>query len=577
MKRIFRNVILSAVIITTVFGTYSATAANIHPHYTGADVGFSSTALPFENPVTTLDVDEDTLPQSYSSRDLNYLTPVRNQQNTESCWAFGSLATLEALLIKNGKLTPEESQWLSVAHMDAWGTPRSDTTGWQRTYKVSPGYPYIALGYLTSWSGAVKDSLYPFTSPFEDVKIDDPENVKYGVSGVMYIDGTDPETIKKCIMDYGAVSANYNSTSKFLSNDQTSHYCPTKQTSVSGHSISVVGWDDNYSKDNFLTQSLLTQPTEEDKANGITEPYYKEYSPQNDGAWLCKNSWGSNNSLGGYFWISYEDYYVFSDSFGPSYCITDFVSRAEYNNIYQVEKFGATYEFTYLSDPAFKINSQNNVFINVLDFSRDEECIDKVVFETTSIGAKYDLYYIPYDETAQSPTEDTSLWTEIGSGTVPYSGYICDDIENFDINKGKACIGVRIDATGTEELSGVGISEWLNVAGDKRVFTTDAKSGVSYIYYKGIMDDVMDFYSDMLNDTEGGNLVIKAITTKQSNLMGDANLDREVNVADVTFIQKFINKEFDLEENALINADFNKDGKVNIKDCTAIQKFIAQI
>ena len=78
-------------------------------------------------------------------------------------------------------------------------------------------------------------------------------------------------------------------------------------------------------------------------------------------------------------------------------------------------------------------------------------------------------------------------------------------------------------------------------------------------------------------DEEGGNFVIKAITTKQSNLMGDANLDREVNVADVTFIQKFINKEFDLEENALINADFNKDGKVNIKDCTAIQKFIAQI
>ena len=33
--------------------TYSATAANIHPHYTGADVGFSSTALPFEFFVAT--------------------------------------------------------------------------------------------------------------------------------------------------------------------------------------------------------------------------------------------------------------------------------------------------------------------------------------------------------------------------------------------------------------------------------------------------------------------------------------------------------------------------------------------
>ena len=64
MKRILKTVMISVVTITTVFGTYSATAANIHPHYTGADVGFSSTALPFENPVTTLEVDESTLPRS---------------------------------------------------------------------------------------------------------------------------------------------------------------------------------------------------------------------------------------------------------------------------------------------------------------------------------------------------------------------------------------------------------------------------------------------------------------------------------------------------------------------------------
>ena len=89
--------------------------------------------------------------------------------------------------------------------------------------------------------------------------------------------------------------------------------------------------------------------------------------------------------------------------------------------------------------------------------------------------------------------------------------------------------------------------------------------------------DVMDFYYDYFRDEEGGNFVIKAITTKQSNLIGDANLDKEVNVADVTFIQKYINREFDLDGFGLDNADFNGDGKVNIKDCTAIQKFIANI
>ncbi len=52
-----------------------------------------------------------------------------------------------------------------------------------------------------------------------------------------------------------------------------------------------MGWDDNYSKDNF-------------NAN---------IRPSKNGAWLIKNSWGDYNSEGGYFWISYEDKTLMSD------------------------------------------------------------------------------------------------------------------------------------------------------------------------------------------------------------------------------------------------------------------------
>ena len=51
------------------------------------------------------------------------------------------------------------------------------------------------------------------------------------------------------------------------------------------HAILIVGWDDNYSRDNFRDNN----------------------KPKNDGAWLVKNSWGNYNDEGGYFWISYED------------------------------------------------------------------------------------------------------------------------------------------------------------------------------------------------------------------------------------------------------------------------------
>ena len=52
------------------------------------------------------------------------------------------------------------------------------------------------------------------------------------------------------------------------------------------HDIRLVGWDDNFSKSNFMPG----------------------YQPPSDGAWLVRNSWGYNGyGQNGYFWLSYED------------------------------------------------------------------------------------------------------------------------------------------------------------------------------------------------------------------------------------------------------------------------------
>ena len=37
-----------------------------------------------------------TIPTSYDSRSYNYLPPVRNQGNYETCWTFASIAPIEA-------------------------------------------------------------------------------------------------------------------------------------------------------------------------------------------------------------------------------------------------------------------------------------------------------------------------------------------------------------------------------------------------------------------------------------------------------------------------------------------------
>ena len=68
------------------------------------------------------------------------------------------------------------------------------------------------------------------------------------------------------------MSVSYYHTSSCSSTDNVSYYCPQKQAD-SNHSVTLIGWDDNYSKENFTTQ------------------------PPEDGAWLCKNQLGKSSEM----------------------------------------------------------------------------------------------------------------------------------------------------------------------------------------------------------------------------------------------------------------------------------------
>ncbi len=63
------------------------------------------------------------------------------------------------------------------------------------------------------------------------------------------------------------------------------------------HAVSIIGWDDNFSRYNFPSNLGVTQ----------------------DGAWLVLNSWGNTWGNGdGTFWISYQDAFVETDNFAIS-------------------------------------------------------------------------------------------------------------------------------------------------------------------------------------------------------------------------------------------------------------------
>ena len=79
------------------------------------------------------------------------------------------------------------------------------------------------------------------------------------------------------------------------------------------HEVALVGWDDNYSKENFLI------------------------TPPGDGAWIIKNSWNTTWGKNGYGYISYYDRGIFNYTYTVGFVIENTES---YTTNYQTDLSG---------------------------------------------------------------------------------------------------------------------------------------------------------------------------------------------------------------------------------------------
>lgn len=526
-------VILALILVLSL--SIGASAAQLDTAYSNAQREVSLLASDFEVSGTKLEP-KTTLPSSYSSLELGFTTPVRNQMYN-TCFAYGALSTLETIMLKDGN----EAMSFSPMHLNHWGTLREDSTGWNRSY-AGGGYSYISLGYLSSWQGPRLESDYSEQTSIDDFEaLDKTAEKQASVNSIIFLDTGDIDTVKTAIYEYGAVVGNYHVDEEMYNSKTYAYYCNTEgltTAQLNGHAISIVGWDDNFSKENFVESAR----------------------PQNDGAWLCKNSWGKNWGDGGYYYISYEDNYMFDTRFGHSYTFNDYELFDSSKYLYQNEVDGATYEFDY-------VNQDTITYINVFDTNKEKNLIDKINFETTSQGASYKLYSIPVDENG-TPTNDINKWIYLTSGMVPYQGYHSIDITDFAVKDDKFAIGVTLTKS---EGSGntIGVSEWLSTGG-RMIFTPQADYGMSYIKYGATLEDVMDLYKDMLEDEIGGTFVIKAVG-KCDCVIGDVDLDGIVTVLDATLIQKHLAELITLNEQQKAVADYDEDGTISILDATRIQ------
>lgn len=250
---------------------------------------------------STYAIENGLLPKSYDSRDYGYITSVKNQEPFGSCWAFATIGALETTIIKNGLDSAPDLSELHLAYFtyhnvdDSFGNLGNDRAVAARSnYLDIGGNGWVSMLTLSNWKGAVYDddklSYENIVAETKDdaLKLLDSYSIDskkaydcdYQLRNAYVILMQNQSEVKKEIIKNGAVLSSYYHNNSYLSSANESYYLPESASSTNGHAILIVGWDDNYSKDNFKT------------------------APENDGAWLIKNSWGDRSK---YIWISYYD------------------------------------------------------------------------------------------------------------------------------------------------------------------------------------------------------------------------------------------------------------------------------
>ena len=231
-------------------------------------------------------------------------TKIRNQMQTPWCLSFASLATLESSLAiqdKNAGKTAKEYDF-SEEHM-AYSTQDSSFKDGKANKiglhkNVNEGSSIIAIQeYFSNGMGIVNEEDYPFdnsTGNIDISKLNQPiaatvlDTFAFPQLSIKSTSEFSTDKIsdlikemKTYIKKYGGITATLATgganKNKYINWSNNSLNNPENISLNSlDHAVCIIGWDDNYSKDNFNTN----------------------YKPQNNGAWIVKNSWGNIVELG---------------------------------------------------------------------------------------------------------------------------------------------------------------------------------------------------------------------------------------------------------------------------------------
>ncbi len=399
------------------------------------------------------------LPESYDLRSAGLVTSVKNQHEYGTCWSFAVMSCLEgALVAANPDINLSEWVLAYTTYCEEFGyeTISDDESlfnegGFYDEFiqLLISGVGVVEEGYMDYWYG--NTDIIGCGLTMEDwrqaraCQITDSVELNYNIYDDNFADQI--ALVKSAIYEGHTIYVSYLNDDLYF-NYATNGYCyysdsnegpvgSVKPGESYGHAVSIVGWDDNFSAGNFV------------------------YPPSIDGAWLCKNSWGSDWGDNGYFWISYEDSTLNELHYINCTTVDDCDNIAQYDE-YGYQRMMCVGEYEEGDETVYGANI----------FTAEEDCyVTSAMMCTILSNENYELTVYsgltdPYDPTSGTPSTSVGgFYVDAGYHAVELAepvfvgaGELYSVVVKFsgDVGYHLACEGAESYSTlyndGTEEV-----------------------------------------------------------------------------------------------------------------------------